>query len=66
MGERGLSQAPGIFGETMAQSLAPFQIQEQQMAMNAILQKLGLPIEAAGQLSSPLLTPHLPQVSGRP
>ena len=61
MGERGLSQAPGIFSQTMAQSLAPFQIQEQQMAMNAILQKLGLPIEAAGRF---LPTPNTTSTAG--
>jgi hypothetical protein len=46
LAESGLSQAPGIQAQALAQGLAPFQMQEQQMATNAFLQKLGLPISA--------------------
>jgi len=43
---RGLSQAPGIQAASIAQGLAPYQMQEQQMAQQALFQKLGLPISA--------------------
>jgi len=46
LAERGLSQAPGIYGSSLAQALAPYQLQEQQLATNAYLQKLGLPIQS--------------------
>ena len=46
LAERGLSQAPGIQATTLAQGLAPYKIQEQQLAMNSLLQKLGLPAQA--------------------
>jgi hypothetical protein len=46
LAERGLSQAPGIQAEALAQGLAPYQLQEQQMAQQAFFQKLGLPISA--------------------
>jgi hypothetical protein len=46
LGERGLSEAPGIASETLAQGLAPYQQQEQQMAINAYLTSLGLPAQA--------------------
>src|SRR5438046_9594108 len=36
MAERGLSQAPGIFGTELAQGLAPYHIQEKQLAQDAI------------------------------
>jgi len=43
MAQRGLAEAPGIFGATEAQALAPFQQQNQQSALELILQQLGLP-----------------------
>lgn len=43
---RGLSQAPGIYAGALAQGLAPYQLQEQQMAQDAFFKKLGLPISA--------------------
>lgn len=49
MAERGLSQAPGIQAEALSQGLAPYKLQEQQLAMNAFLQKLGLPAQAAAR-----------------
>lgn len=50
MAARGLSQAPGIFAASESQALAPFVQQNQQTAMNAVLQSLGLP---AGTFSQP-------------
>ena len=46
LAERGLSQAPGIFASSLAQGLAPYQLQEQQLAQQALFQKLGLPISS--------------------
>lgn len=46
LASRGLSQAPGIYASSLAQGLAPYQLQEQQMAQQAFFQKLGLPITA--------------------
>jgi hypothetical protein len=43
---RGLSQAPGIQAQAIAQGLAPYQLQEQQLAQDAFFKKLGLPISA--------------------
>lgn len=43
---RGLSQAPGIYTQALATGLAPYQLQEQQMALDAFMKKLGLPIAA--------------------
>lgn len=42
MGERGLSQAPGIFAEAMAQVLAPYFQQSQGQAQEAWFRSLGL------------------------
>lgn len=50
MAERGLSQAPGIFAASESQALAPFVQQNQQTAMNTVLQLLGMP---AGTFKSP-------------
>lgn len=47
LGSRGLSQAPGIFGAEEAQALAPYKLQQQQMALQLVLKQLGLPIEYA-------------------
>lgn len=49
LAERGLSQAPGIQAETMAQGLAPYKLQEQQMAMQQMMQMLGLPAQASAR-----------------
>lgn len=46
LGERGLSQAPGIYASSLAQGIAPYQLQEQQMAQDAFFKKLGLPISS--------------------
>jgi hypothetical protein len=47
MGTRGLSQAPGIFAAEESQTLAPYKLQEQQMALQLVMKQLGLPIEYA-------------------
>ena len=49
MASRGLSQAPGIFAASQSQALAPFEQQNQQTAMNAVLQSLGMPAGTFGQ-----------------
>jgi hypothetical protein len=43
LASRGLSQAPGIFAASESQALAPFYQQNQNTAMQAVLQSLGLP-----------------------
>src|ERR1035438_4054125 len=52
MAERGLSQAPGIFAASESQALAPFVQQNQQTAMNAVMQLLGMPAGSFGQPSN--------------
>jgi hypothetical protein len=47
---RGLGQAPGIFAASESQALAPFVQQNQNTAMQAVLQSLGLP---AGSFGTP-------------
>jgi len=44
-GERGLSEAPGIYQQIMAQALAPYQQQNQQTAVQQAMAALGLPAE---------------------
>jgi hypothetical protein len=46
LAERGLSQAPGIFASSLGQGLAPYQLQEQQLAQDAYFKALGLPISS--------------------
>lgn len=47
LAEQGLSQAPGLIATATSQALAPFQQQNQQTAMQLVLQRLGLPAEFA-------------------
>lgn len=47
LAEEGLSQAPGIQAAAIAQGLAPFEQQNQQTALQLVMQKLGLPAQAA-------------------
>jgi hypothetical protein len=47
LAERGLSQAPGIQGTELATALAPFYQQNQNTALQLVLEKLGIPIQAA-------------------
>jgi len=44
--ERGLAQAPGIYSANLAQSLAPYYQQNQQQALQEVMQKLQLPLES--------------------
>lgn len=46
MAEQGLSQAPGIQSQVLAQALAPYQQNEQQMAIAEAMKAIGLPAEA--------------------
>jgi hypothetical protein len=50
LAEQGLSQAPGIQASTLATSLAPFEQQNQQTALQIVMQRLGLPIQYATAL----------------
>jgi hypothetical protein len=50
MATRGLAQAPGIFAATETQALAPYKLQQQQMALQLIMKQMGLPIEYAQAL----------------
>ncbi len=45
--ERGLSQAPGIQATELAQALAPFEQQNQNTALQLVMERLGLPIQYA-------------------
>lgn len=45
LAEQGLSEAPGLIAQATSQGLAPFQQQNQQTALQLVLQKLGLPAE---------------------
>jgi hypothetical protein len=49
MAERGLSQAPGIFAATESQALAPYYQQNQNTAMQSLMQMLGMPAGTFGQ-----------------
>ncbi len=52
LAEQGLSQAPGIQSQVLAQALAPYQQNEQQMAITEALKAIGLPAEALQSLQS--------------
>lgn len=45
LAEQGLSEAPGLIATANAQALAPFEQQNQNTALQLVLQKLGLPAE---------------------
>jgi len=45
VGSRGLAQAPGIFSAEESQALAPFELQNQQTALQLILKQLDIPEE---------------------
>jgi hypothetical protein len=68
LASRGLAQSPGIFAASEAQALAPFEQQNQQTALSAVLQSLGLPASSFGQpanlapLFSSLFQPTKPAV----
>jgi hypothetical protein len=45
LAEQGLSQAPGLIATATSQALAPYEQQNQQAALQLVMQKLGLPAE---------------------
>lgn len=47
MAGRGLAEAPGVYAATESQALAPYELQQQQMALQLVMKQLGLPIEYA-------------------
>ena|ERR1700723_283042 len=49
LAERGLSQAPGVFGATESQAFAPYYQQNQNTATQALLSALGMPAGTFGQ-----------------
>jgi hypothetical protein len=52
MAEQGLSQAPGIQSQTLAQALAPYMQNEQQMGLSEALAAIGLPTQALSSVQS--------------
>lgn len=50
LAEQGLSQAPGIQAQALAQGLAPFEQQNQATALQLVMKRLGLPVEYAQTL----------------
>lgn len=47
LAEQGLSQAPGIQAQAITSALAPYEQQNQQTALQIVMQRLGLPLEYA-------------------
>lgn len=47
LAEQGLSEAPGLIATATSQALAPFEQQNQNTALQLVMQKLGLPAEFA-------------------
>jgi hypothetical protein len=52
LAERGLAEAPGIYAATESQALAPYQQQNQQIALDEILTKLQLPLSYGNTILS--------------
>ena len=52
LAQQGLSQAPGIQSQVLAQALAPYQQNEQQMALTEALKAIGLPGEALANIAN--------------
>lgn len=50
LASRGLSQAPGIFASEEAQALAPVEQQNYSVALQQVMQQLGLPLQYAAQI----------------
>ena len=68
LASRGLSQAPGILASTESQALAPYAYQNYQAALQAVMQKLGLNLNAAellpkGQNLTPAMMLFLQQMA---
>jgi hypothetical protein len=76
--ERGLATSPGLFSGMLAQNLAPYEQQNQSLALNQVLTQLGIPAEYGrvilGGSGSTSLTPAFaslmkmfqPKVTGAP
>ena len=52
LAEQGLSEAPGIQSTVLAQALAPYVQQNQEQALQVVMQKLGLPLQYASTVAS--------------
>lgn len=48
---RGLTASPGIFSSDLAQSLAPYEQQNQNTALQLVMSQLGLPLQASSVLN---------------
>jgi hypothetical protein len=62
LAEQGLSQAPGIQSQVLAQALAPYQQNEQQMAITEAFKALGLPAETLTAIQSTMRPDQLAQM----
>jgi hypothetical protein len=68
LASRGLSQAPGILASTESQALAPYAYQNYQAALQAVMEKLGMNLNAAqllpkGQNLTPAMMLFLQQMA---
>lgn len=52
LAQRGLAQAPGLFAASESQALAPFAQENLQSSLQALMQKLGLPLEYLNAMRS--------------
>jgi len=52
LGQQGLSQAPGIQSQVLAQALAPYQQNNQRLALEEVLNAIGMPRQALAALQS--------------
>lgn len=50
LAEKGLGQAPGTLAQAESVALAPYQQNEQQMALQSVMQLLGLPLETGNSI----------------
>jgi hypothetical protein len=62
LAEQGLSQAPGIQTQVLSQALAPYQQNEQQMAITEAFKALGLPAETLASIQSTMRPDQLAQM----
>lgn len=64
LAERGLAMSPNIYGDVFAQSLAPFQQQEEQRALEALMTTLGLGNQATATATGTLPPASMTDTSG--
>jgi len=63
---RGLAESPGIFAQAESQALAPYEQSNQQVALQLLLQKMGLPAQVIASLGGQTdLTKVLQMLQGR-